>query len=410
MKERRYDIDWLRVIATLAVFVFHSTRFFGTEDWHAKVPTAEQSETVVLLRIFLIAVWFMPLFFLVAGFASRYSLKRRTGGQYLLERVKRLLIPLYTVGMFILAVPQAYFDGVTHERITGTFWQYLPYYYRDIPGSIIYSATQFLDPIFLVPYTFSGHFWFFQLLFVVSLVTLPLLLHLKSERGQRFIERLAEWCDRPGGIFLFVIPLAIVQIALRWLPVTTDRTWADFLWYVVFFVAGYIIAADDRFTDSIKRHGWVCLALWIVVFWAGGGLLAFVLEFDPSPGHGFSLLYAVWQTLWSIISWSSVVFILSLGAKYLNFTNKTLVYSNEAVLPFFIFHQTIILIVGWFVIQWDMSNLLKFLIITAISFPLILVLYEVFVRRFNVVRFLFGMRPKKKPPATPAPRPEGTAA
>ena len=76
MKERRYDIDWLRVIATLAVFVFHSTRFFGTEDWHAKVPAAEQSETVVLLREFLIAVWFMPLFFLVAGFASRYSLKR----------------------------------------------------------------------------------------------------------------------------------------------------------------------------------------------------------------------------------------------------------------------------------------------------------------------------------------------
>jgi len=244
----------------------------------------------------------------------------------------------------------------------------------------------------------------------VSLVTLPLLLYLKSEQGQRFIERLAEWCDRPGGIFLFVIPLAIVQIALRWLPVTTDRTWADFLWYVVFFVAGYIIAADDRFTDSIKRHGWVCLALWIVVFWVGGGLLTFVLEFDPSPGHGFSLLYAVWQTLWSIICWSSVVFILSLGAKYLNFTNKTLVYSNEAVLPFFIFHQTIILIVGWFVIRWNIGILPKYLIIAVVSFALIMALYELLVRRFNVVRFFFGMRPKKKPPARPTPRPEETVA
>lgn len=406
MKERRYDIDWLRVIAMLAVFVFHCTRFFGTEGWHVKVPVSEQSDTVILLRGFFIGVWFMPLFFLLAGFASRYSLKSRTGGQYLLERVKRLLIPLYTVGMFILVVPQAYLDGVTHGRITGTFWQWLPNFYRGLPGDVFSIAPHDLpDPIFLVPYTFSGHLWFIQLLFVISLVTLPLLLYLKSERGQRLIERLAGWCDRPGGIFLFVIPLAIVQIALRWLPVTTDRTWADFLWYSVFFVIGYIIAADDRFTDSIKRHGWLCLALWIVVFWVGGGLITFVLDFDPSPGHVFSLLllYVLWQILWSVISWSAVVFLLSLGAKYLTFTNKILAYGNEAVLPFYLFHQTIILIVGFFVIRWNMGILPKFLIVTVISFPLILVLYELLVKPFNAVRFFFGMRPRKRLAKKPGP-------
>jgi len=35
----------------------------------------------------------------------------------------------------------------------------------------------------------------------------------------------------------------------------------------------------------------------------------------------------------SIASWSWVVFILSLGARYLNFNNKVLAYGNEAVLP-----------------------------------------------------------------------------
>jgi glucan biosynthesis protein C len=87
---------------------------------------------------------------------------------------------------------------------------------------------------------------------------------------------------------------------------------------------------------------------------------------------------------------------LSLGAKYLNFTNSFLAYSNEAVLPFFLFHQTIILIVGWFVLPWDMGNLAKFLIIAAISFPLILFLYEAFVRHIRFMRFLFGMAPKKE--------------
>jgi len=36
VKERRYDIDWLRVVAMLAIFFFHCARFFGAGDWHLK--------------------------------------------------------------------------------------------------------------------------------------------------------------------------------------------------------------------------------------------------------------------------------------------------------------------------------------------------------------------------------------
>ncbi|UCE53195.1 MAG: hypothetical protein JSV31_28720, partial [Desulfobacterales bacterium] len=50
----------------------------------------------------------------------------------------------------------------------------------------------------------------------------------------------------------------------------------------------------------------------------------------------------------------------------------------------------------------NMGILPKFLIIAVVAFPLILLLYELPIRRFNVVRFFFGMRPKKKPSATPA--------
>jgi peptidoglycan/LPS O-acetylase OafA/YrhL len=80
------------------------------------------------------------------------------------------------------------------------------------------------------------------------------------------------------------------------------------------------------------------------------------------------------------------------------------------VLPFYILHHTIIVCVGWFVIRWNIGILPKFLIIVLASFALILVLYELLVKPFNVGRFLFGMRPKKKPSARPAPHPEGTAA
>jgi hypothetical protein len=300
------------------------------------------------------------------------------------------------VGLFILLPPQAYFEAVTNEGYTGTFWEYLPGYYSSLPADILGIAPRELhDAQFLVPFGFSGHLWFLRYLFLISLVTLPLLLYLKTEPGQRWIERLAGWSDRRGGIFLFVIPLALVLICLRFL-FRGGRTWADFLWYAIFFLIGYIMAADNRFTNSIKRHGWVCLILWIVGF-SSVGLIAGVLGYDLYPGmEPFSLVYVLVQILWSITSLSAVVFMLSLGAKYLNYRNKVLAYGNEAVLPFYLLHQTVILCVGWFVIRWAMGIVPKYLIIAAVSFVLIMALYELLVRRFNIVRFFFGMRPKKR--------------
>jgi len=103
-------------------------------------------------------------------------------------------------------------------------------------------------------------------------------------------------------------------------------------------------------------------------------------------------------------SW--IFFVLSLGAKHLNFESKVLTYGSEAVLPFYILHQTIILCIGWFVIRWDIGILPKYMIISVASFALIMVLYEALVRRFKVVRFFFGMRPKRGSLVTPAMHPE----
>ena len=402
MKERRYDIDWLRVIAMLAVFLVHCSRFFCTEDWHLKVPGPEQSDILRIVREVVISVWFMELFFLVSGFATYYSLRRRSAGQYLLERVKRLLVPLYTVGLFILVVPQKYFHGVTNGYIMGTFWEWLPSYYRTLPASLVSSWHPLRSPDALLPYTFSGHLWFIQWLFVISLVTLPLLLFLRSERGGRFIDRLAGRVARPGGIFLFLIPIVLAEILFYYQPETPGRGWPDFILWALFFVIGYLIAADGRFTEGIKRHGWLCLGLWLGFYAVVGGVLSLVFHYDAFPAGGFSMPYVIYVLTWGIISgiiqWSAVVFLLSLGAKYLTFSNRLLTYSNEAVLPFYLLHQTIILIVGWFVLPWDISNVAKFFIIALVSFPTILLLYELFIRHIGFMRFLFGMAPQKKQP------------
>ena len=381
MPERRYDIDWLRVLVMLAVFFFHSALFFRDAPWPWILYNAERSPVALAFSSWL-DMWFMPLFFLLSGVGSWYSLRSRSNGQYLLERVKRLLVPLYTVGLFVINPPAYYFDSFSNSGYRGTFWEILPRYFSEWP----------VDPIPVVP--FPGHLWFLQFLFMFSLWSLLLPRNPRSERGLHLIDTLAGWCHRRGGIFLFLIPVILVRISLRSLGFSGGYTAADFFEFLVFFVIGYILAADTRFTESIKKHGWICLILGLVSF--VGFFSFFVVELGYWGGKPFSLIFVLFQIVYGIGRWSWIVFFLSLGAKYLNVNNKVLAYSNEAVLPFYIFHQTIILCVGWFVIPWEVGVLPKFLIISVSSFVLILGLYEGLVRHFNIVRFLFGMRPKKR--------------
>ena len=93
----------------------------------APVQNAETSEILFLL-VGWFDVWMMPILFLLSGFSTWYSLRRRSGRQYLVERVKRLLLPLYTVGLFVILVPQSYFMAVSFEGFEGTFWQWIPRY------------------------------------------------------------------------------------------------------------------------------------------------------------------------------------------------------------------------------------------------------------------------------------------
>jgi surface polysaccharide O-acyltransferase-like enzyme len=389
MKERRYDIDWLRVLVMLAVFFFHCTRFFGGGTWH--LNNAKQS-IIALVFIGWLDMWFMPLFYMLSGIGAWYALKSRTNEQYLWERTKRIFVPLYTVGLFVLLPPQFYFEQFSNSGFTGTFWESLSLYFRRVGNFYINS------PDGLLPLPFGGHLWFLQYLFMISLLALPLLRYLQAKQGRSFIDKLAGWCSQRGGIFLCLIPVILVRVALR-SAFGGEHTWADFFEFMVFFLIGYILPANTHFTESIKKYCWILLIFGLVGF-GGQGIFILRLGYNYPGGEQFCLTFVLFEIVMSIGRWSWVFFVLSLGAKYLNFNKKALSYGNEAVLPFYILHQTVILCVGWFVIPLNMGILPKFLIIAATSFTLIMMLYELLVRRFNMVRFCFGMRPMKKLSAT----------
>jgi len=109
--QRLHYLDWLQVLAILGVFLFHAVHpFDGLADWHIK-----NAETSVLATFFVgfFNLWGMPFFFTMAGATSWFSLRRRTAGRYVSERVTRLLIP-FIVGSIVLTPIQAYYE-FTHK-------------------------------------------------------------------------------------------------------------------------------------------------------------------------------------------------------------------------------------------------------------------------------------------------------
>ena len=126
---------------------------------------------------------------------------------------------------------------------------------------------------------------------------------------------------------------------------------------------------------------------------------------NASTDFAASMLVAV------MVQWIMPLFFLIAGAgtfyalknrtagQHLNKTNRFLAYANEAVLPFYILHQTIIIVIGYYVVQWDSGVALKYCVISITSFIAIMAIYELLVRRINVLRFLFGMKWSKKPSA-----------
>jgi surface polysaccharide O-acyltransferase-like enzyme len=376
MAERRYDMDWLRALAMLVVFFFHSGRFFDEGWWHIK-----NDELSLGMSIFagIVGQWMMPLFFMISGAASWFSLSSRAGGRYALERLKRLFIPCL-FGMLVIVPPQIYLERVQNSQFHGSYLQFYP---RSFDG----------------PYPDGNcswhHLWFLMYLFVFSLIALPLFLRLRRAAGRGFVSRLAVFCQKPGRIFLLALPIVIIEIALRpkfpgFQNLVAD--WANFLTYLTLFIYGYIFLADARLAQAVRRHGPVALALGIATLL----LVAALALSGREPAGGYTLGFALWEILDEFNTWFFLIAILWLAQRFLSFSSGSLQYANEAVLPFYVLHQTVIIIIGFHVIKWPLGVMPKYLIISTLSFLATVALYEFAVRRTNPTRFLFGMRLKTR--------------
>jgi glucan biosynthesis protein C len=377
---RLHYLDWLRVLAIFGVFLYHAVHPFDFPDWHIKNAELSMTVTVFLGLLF---PWGMPFFFLIAGTGSWFALRRRTAGQFATERFKRLFIP-YVAGCILLWPIMLYFEW-RHLILTGgwydSFWDF-----------VLFHRAGFSPRWFgAVGY----HLWFLGFLFCFSLLGLPLFLWLKGESGQALVSRLAVVCARRGGILVFILPLLLVRLGLQpFFP--QEHDWADFFYLMSLFVLGFVLYAHEGFTHAIRRDWSILLAMGIVstAAWAYLALTTESLDIEAPPRTLRD--FVLWSAV-TVNSWSWTTFMLFIGMRYLDFSNKWLQYGQEAVLPFFLLHQPVIIAIAFYVVQWQAGIPVKLLTVVLGSFVATLAIYELVIGRIGPLRMLFGMKAVARP-------------
>jgi uncharacterized protein (DUF2147 family)/fucose 4-O-acetylase-like acetyltransferase len=380
---RREDIDALRIGATYLLFVFHTAMIFNPAPFY-HVRNDELS-FVMLIFCGFVSLWHMPLFFLLAGWATHASLRRRGRAGYVRERVSKLFIPLIA-GIILFGPPIKYLELRSGLDLSHTGLRVAPALQESfrvvIPNGLgaapPFDETflQFLPTFFtrLDRFTWS-HLWFVAYLFTFSLVFVPFLPWLA-----RRTTRLAT--TRAWVVYLPIVPLALIQLTLRerWPGIQNlYNDWANVAYYSVYFLAGFVAGAAPRLEQAAhaesRRALIIALTTTIVL------LLAVLKVFT-----------ATWVVLGgsAVAGWCLNIAILGLGERLRRAWGDALPYLRDSAFPVYILHQAAIVVPGYFLIQLPLGIPAKFLLVLLVALLSALALYHFVVRPWEPVAFLFG--------------------
>lgn len=379
-KIRRHEIDWLRVIAFYLLIIFHTGMFFVPWGWHIKNPTTyEWFETWMAW----LSQFRLPLLFMISGIGVYFALGFRSPGKFIKERSRRLLVPLL-FGMLVVIPPQIYFERISNGVEYQSYWDFWKTVFN------------------FVPYPEGGsfswhHLWFLPYIFVYSLLFLPLFLYLRSDRSNRLKEKLLNFFSKSGAIYLLGLPLLLAYYTLSWQFPTTHSLiddWYNFTFSLLFFLTGFFLVSIPGLWDVIEKQRKLSLKLALVpmlilVLFVWGPTFEIVNEESEFFFFIYGFLKISFITTWllTILGYSRIL---------LNKPGKLLTYANESVYPFYILHQSITIVIAYYLTDWNVGLILKFSVIMLGTFGGCFLLYEFIIKRTNVTRLLFGLKPLKK--------------
>lgn len=370
---RRYDLDWLRVIVFTLLIFYHVGMFFVPWGWHVK-----NNEIYDWLRwpMMFLNQWRLPILFVISGMGTYYALGKRSMGKFMWERFLRLGIPLI-VGMILIVPPQVYFERLAEGTFSGSYWEYF--------------TTIAFDGVYPEGNLSWHHLWFLPYLLVFSWILAPLFVYLRR-RQTLFIGWVKRLIQKTWGIYAFVMPLYFVESLVEpFFPVTHALVddWFNFIFSIILFFYGFIlIATGDVFWQALTKVKSKAIILGIIGF-ASQAFIWLFLE-DGYVVH-FTEAFLKVVNIWS---WILVLF--AYASEYLNKPSKGLAYSNRAVYPFYILHQTVTVSIAYYVRDLDWGLAPKVLVLVIGTFGISWLIYDLIILRIPILHPLFGLKAKKK--------------
>lgn len=385
---RRHDLDWIRVAAFGLLILYHVGMFYVPWDWHVKTrQPVEWLEPIMQLT----NPWRLTLLFLVSGAATRFMADKMTPGSLAGQRTWRLLPPL-VFAMFVVVPPQTYFELVEKApQLVGS--------YADFYGKYATASGHWCNPQgeCLITPTWN-HLWFVAYLFVYTLLLAALIAWAKPALRwlEARLERTPDWLLFAGP----VVFLALIRIALIDRFEITHALIDDWYNHALSFGAflfGYLMARSERLKQGFIRLRWVALVL-ALVSWAAWAGYAWAWRADDAVPP--LALKSAMRFVYGLNQWAAITAVLGFGARHVTRGGPILTWLTVAVFPFYIAHQTVIVVAGHHLAKLALNPALEAVLLIAITAAGCLATY-VIANAIPVLRPLFGL--KYQPARTPEP-------
>lgn len=386
--DRRIDLDWLRIAAFALLILYHIGMFYVSWGWHVKSSHAS-SAIEPLMR--LVNPWRLDLLMFISGVATRFMADKVNARSMAATRFQRLFWPL-VFGVFIIVPPQAYYE-ITEAAarfgpsaapgFTGDPWTFYRSY---LTAQYAMSAEggRLIMPTW-------NHLWF-----VAYLLVYTMMICLVMPLVRRIPARLVT-----PALFLFapVVYLWLTRALLFPLFGDTHALVDDWYNHATFgglFLLGFVIARTDAPFEAAMRWRWWALG---IALFAWLGALIFDAHSDIPILHPGAILG---RGLRSVQTWAAIIALLGFARRYWRKDSAVRRYLTEAIFPFYIIHQTAIVVFAHHLdaLRWPVAlEAIALIVLTAAACA---VGYEI-VRRISLLRPFFGLRPIVKAAAGGTP-------
>lgn len=382
MTNRRYDLDWLRIIAFGLLIFYHCGMFYVSWDWHVKSRFAGDAIQPLMM---LTNPWRLTLLFLIAGAATRFMADKMTARKFIALRMRRLWPPLL-LAMFVIVPPQSYFEIV--EALQGanglgpghaTWLDNFYIKYATASGNWCDADGCLITPTY-------NHMWFvaYLILYTLALLLILPLLRRVPVAASALI----------AGPLLILVPwFYLTALRLTLFPIFGEshdfrNDWYLHALYFSTFLFGFAVAKNQAFFDRCVQLRWIALAI-ALTCWAA--LIVYFDAYSETPPPEW--LRLAMRGVRELDAWCAIIAAIGLAHRYLRSNDGPLrQILTQAIFPFYLIHQTIIVVAGYYLDEIQLPLPIEAPLLVAITMAGCWLFYDL-GRRAPLLRIWIGLSP-----------------